>query len=1296
MLTLRAMYRSLLAIPVLFLAARPQANSYDLPAGRGTTTTGSTATTAWADVTDGGAAFQASVTNPVQADVLVMASFSSHPTTAVNDTGQWRLTDGSTTSTVIERTLTANTNDNGVITVTWLFPGLAAGTHGFKLQHLSTLVSGVQTENATIVALPMVVTATPPRTNPALTNIALNADADSMGSYEFTTVSTTGATVESAAGVDLAATVTLDRSGSMFVAAALNARPGLSGALHTGQWELQVDGATITTMQRTMQAAGANDRGAITLYGLAEGLTAAAHSVTILAKSGSGDPIVNFNAVVAGVALTFDDDAVASTFFQLPAWVATDSNSQQASIAPGTTANVATEPSVTYDAAAEVFLAASYDSATTAKSFLQDGEFRIITSAGPTSYSSETETRTLSGADDIGSGGSVGLASLSAGTYDFSLEATNVSTAPAAQLPTMTTNATLVGFGLSAAAADDGTPARDLTSTLAASKSGGVLVNWQTGLESGVCSYHIMRREKTDWVRAGQAFAKAEPFQGAAYAYLDRTAIPGTLYDYRLDVVDNDGTTRSWGVGRIAAVAPAEEAMPVFRTSFMAPNRSGATLTRLPAQVAAHATDTPTQTGTARKASITHTGLYQASAPGALYNVGRRLPRLAGDLVFVRGLSDFYTDANVLWAGDLAISGTPGVVPDPPVTATYGSEGLEGVYHVEEDSSFTINSYLPPGPNWYFSRSFELKGGSTCTVPVRIPAPRSGTARITVNVRATSATSHDLGITINGIAIAQAVWQETGHYRIEATFTSDLLVPGENVISLQTDTLGSTKRLDYVEIQTPIDPALRDGDLLVRVTDGASGSLRVPGATHAVDATTFGEEHALAVTDGTVNGLSPGRLVFLTNTIHEPTWGAELTLSLNGIRDANYVAVAPADMLAELTPLLTKRRGEGRQTAALTLERVQDVFGGGLFGPAAITRLARDVSPTCLLLGAGTTYDYKGNLAGDTPVGIPCGFVHVREGMAASDDLYTNDYTVAVGRLPARTAAELRTIVTKIVAFQPGRRVALLADADDTDSGLDRFAALQRQLAGIMPSDLIESSGRSGSAVRTDLINAIRGGDKLVAYQGHGGTEYLGYNGNRVLGVEHCNQVPPSAWLLATCLTGSYIVDNASQPILSHRLLTTPTNGAVSVLCSTRHGAASLEHEIVRLSLTRMAKGGATWGDILLLLKRELGETETGQIFTLLGDPALRAVDLADLRELAVLAPNAGDLVGTGNSAIRFRLLGETWAGETVEVCYRRAVGNWIRVGSVETSAGTTDYEIEWTPPEDGRDYQIMVREVQP
>jgi hypothetical protein len=521
------------------------------------------------------------------------------------------------------------------------------------------------------------------------------------------------------------------------------------------------------------------------------------------------------------------------------------------------------------------------------------------------------------------------------------------------------------------------------------------------------------------------------------------------------------------------------------------------------------------------------------------------------------------------------------------------------------------------------------------------------------------------------------------------------LVDGANTLHLHTESSGSTKRLDYVEVRTPATPALRDGYLLVRALDGGAGVVTVPGAKWAVDATDFGGERLLTVSgSGSVSGLRTGALVYLCDSAQPLAWGAEQTLANPVPSDATYLAVAPAAMLDELAPLIARRMDEGHRAVALSLADVQDVFGGGLFGPAALVRLARATEVRNLLLAAGTTYDYHNYEGLGTPVGIPCGFVHVREGLAASDDLYTNGFTTAVGRLPARSAAELANMVRKILDFSPGNHVALLSDADDTGSTLDRFAQLQAELADILPSVLIPATGRAGSAVRADLIEALRGGTRIVAYQGHGGSEYIGYDGNRIFGVEHCSQVPPSAWILSTCLTGSYWVNDTSLPILSHELLKTPTNGAVAVLCSTRYGESDVEHEIVRQALLRIAAGNATWGDVLLHVKKQLAGNETTDVYTLLGDPAMRTATAEDTREVAIVHPNAGDVLGQGAVTIRLRLLGEGWTTERLEVLYRRGAGAWTAIDVVQTSLAATVYELQWKPPEDGADYQLMVREV--
>ena len=470
--------------------------------------------------------------------------------------------------------------------------------------------------------------------------------------------------------------------------------------------------------------------------------------------------------------------------------------------------------------------------------------------------------------------------------------------------------------------------------------------------------------------------------------------------------------------------------------------------------------------------------------------------------------------------------------------------------------------------------------------------------------------------------------------------------------------------------------------------------MTIDNASYAVDVTQFGAENLLPVTDGTVDDLEAAQLVFLCAAPETLTWNSARELGIGDLEGCDYVAVAPESMLLELQPLIEKRRSEGYNAKGVPLEQMLNSFGTGIFGPAGLVRLSRILQPANLLLAAGTTYDCKNYEGMGTARGIPCGYVHVYEGLAASDDLYTNGFNTAVGRLPARTAAELSNIVQKLIVYEPGGRVAMLADADDIGSDIDRFAELQHELTDILPSTLIEATGRGTSDVRSELFATIQNGAKLVTYQGHGGAEYLGYAGNRILGTEHCNSVPPSAWLLSTCLTGSYIVNNPATPVLARDLLVTPGNGAVTAFCSTRYGESAVEHAIVRESLQLMATGNATWGDVFLHVKRTLAGTETTDIYTLLGDPALSTVNLDEQRQIAILTPRAGEF-GSSPVTISFRLLGNGWDGKQLHVYYRRNSGLWHQITTVPAKVDTTDYEIQWIPPEDGAGYQIMIRETE-
>jgi hypothetical protein len=846
------------------------------------------------------------------------------------------------------------------------------------------------------------------------------------------------------------------------------------------------------------------------------------------------------------------------------------------------------------------------------------------------------------------------------------------------------------------------TPAFGVRAACVTPETGGILVQWSARVELGVLKYLVQVAGDGSWTTVGEVFARTEGLKGASYEYLDRLAQPEAERTYRLVCVDVDGRRRTHAVGTATATATAPAAAVVRTTIPTFPADAVCSVEELTYTVQKHATETPAILGTARKASVTTGGLYQTGTAGHVYNLGQELPSLTGGMVYVRPYSDPYTDTNVLWSSDsaLAVVGEPGTPPAPAAQGELGPNGYTAIVHVEEDQTLALNSMLPPGPNWFYGYTDRLSPGNAPILTATVPAPAStGTASVWVAVRSTTDGNHDLGITVNSIPVGRATWQGSGHHMVRVKF--DLatcpLVDGENQIQLWTTATGSSKRLDYVEIHTPASPQLVDGSLVVDVVAGTTGSIDVPGTRYAVDITEFGSESLLGIRRDGVSGLTAGQKLYFANTAGTLDWSA--TVDLQALDDAlagkDYVAVAPAAWLEVLDPLVAKHEAEGLASVAVSAEDVYNTYGCGLPTPAALVRLGQRIQPDYLLIGAGASHDPKG-LEGDLPPpGIATGFAHVYEGTASTDDLYTGDFSIAVGRLPARSRAELVNMVNKIVDFYPGRRAVMMADVDDATMGYGSFVQLQEQLADQLPSVLLDANTMGGAAMRAALIEQIRGGANLVTYQGHGNNALIGDKFD-ILNTSEVGQIPPSAWLLATCLTGVYTLESDETKVLASELLRTPGNGAVSVLASTCYGESGIEHQIAEQAVRQIAAGDATWGKVLLHVKQTLLPDETAAIYTLLGDPAMHTLNpIEGDREIVIVAPVAGGFVnGTAAPVVRFQLRGGWWR-QSLQILWRKDHGEWQPLKEVTIDPETFDYTIPWDPPpEDGDNYQIMIREI--
>jgi hypothetical protein len=150
---------------------------------------------------------------------------------------------------------------------------------------------------------------------------------------------------------------------------------------------------------------------------------------------------------------------------------------------------------------------------------------------------------------------------------------------------------------------------------------------------------------------------------------------------------------------------------------------------------------------------------------------------------------------------------------------------------------------------------------------------------------------------------------------------------------------------------------------------------------------------------------------------------------------ADWLLVAPRELLPAAEPLAALRRTEGLRVKLVALEEIASAFGHGEATPEALRdfleyayqRWRRPSFKYVVLLGDGT-YDRKNYLGTGVKSWIPPYTLKTSYLWTASDPAYGSVNgddllpDVAVGRLPAASLAEARTLVDKVVAFENAGR----------------------------------------------------------------------------------------------------------------------------------------------------------------------------------------------------------------------------------------------------------------------------------
>src|SRR6185295_10694056 len=98
---------------------------------------------------------------------------------------------------------------------------------------------------------------------------------------------------------------------------------------------------------------------------------------------------------------------------------------------------------------------------------------------------------------------------------------------------------------------------------------------------------------------------------------------------------------------------------------------------------------------------------------------------------------------------------------------------------------------------------------------------------------------------------------------------------------------------------------------------------------------------------------------------------------------------------------------------------------------------------------------------------------------------------IAIGRLPVRTPAEASRLISKIVGYDGSSSLGSVLLVSDANDGYN-FGAASEELRKLVPEGLrveqIDRGQLDPGAAKTQLIDAINRGQKVINYTGHGNT----------------------------------------------------------------------------------------------------------------------------------------------------------------------------------------------------------------
>jgi hypothetical protein len=604
--------------------------------------------------------------------------------------------------------------------------------------------------------------------------------------------------------------------------------------------------------------------------------------------------------------------------------------------------------------------------------------------------------------------------------------------------------------------------------------------------------------------------------------------------------------------------------------------------------------------------------LFFGEAPDSQYST-ERVYRIEVD----KGTTMSVTDVASAPAHATAFSGTADAEVDSFPAA---------VLPLDPESDYWFWDFILSGDPDYGRKSF----------PIDVPSV-AATDNATLQVRLQGAIAdipHHARVAVNGVPVGEMTWSSLDGKSADLAIPAAVLHSGANSIDVE----------GVLESSAPWDVFYIDGFTVryTRAAQAVNGALEMNvSSAGPVTASGFGSGvMAFDVTTRTRPSLlrggsaANGDVSLVTPAAARTLYFADASavagpsslraadaVTLNDKKNgADYLVIAPAAVRPAADALAQLRARDGLTTYVADLEQVYDEYSGGNVTPYAIRDFLASTrqwnrAPKYVVLAGTGSYDYRGVFT--DPGLVPPLMTKTSNGIFAADSRFT-DFNgdglpdLAIGRIPVSTNDELDAYVRKLDSSARAAAAGSMvfsADAQDRGADFRRSSGLAEAAVAGRPAAKVYMDDLGGEGARNALFAAWKDGSPLVSWVGHGGVDRLSAYGvitpDDAAALTSSNGQLP-VLVAMTCTINRFELGEFEA--LGAALARVPNSGALAVWSASGlslHGdAASLEQTFYRLAARTP---GARVGDLIvqsLAANPSIGET--GSVYLLLGDPAIR------------------------------------------------------------------------------------------